>query len=702
MDVDTFDHRDASPSTEVNFILGDSPSLPHHAEAHIWRSWVDDTNMDGMIDEDETQTIPLDKPEDMLATIGEFTLTMDTSEAPDGSFVQGWLSVADGAGNIMVEGGSMSTPLFNIQIRSDGTPSLGTEYDLIWGQYGDGWLHPGEAHLLQIPIWDKNGVTDIESIELNLGSTESDSAIIFWFAENDQCYSNHVYIDVESCSIENGEDVFSEQGAFLVNFSIEWGFDPDPSFIRTPTVQITDRLGQTVVVPLYEASWQYSGELALDQSQSRLFIDMNEVNPVGAYASDESTMEYQGELVWYRSMRTIEQPLDLLMRINGQESVVEANGNFSFARSVPEQPGEHGLFLTMYNPPSGAVLRGLSEGPVTTIFVDKQDPILMEIRSPSEQDIIPESDWSELKIQLTVRELEQLNPDSLVLNYAVHPAGLGLNVAAMYSGQVAMELLGGRAHGEQIPIAAVLDLDDTIAEYDRTEPLELRIWVTGEDMAGNPFAEDFNDVDAPFHTWDLEQRVPDFTFVGEPTVKYGGDSVRVDETVEISADIINNGNADGSVQIVLELVESNGARTRVDARQLQVAPGSTTVYEGTWVPSRTGTMWLEVQILGSETMQTPTLRVKEAETEGFMGTVSEVNPVVLGVLAVLSLVLVGLLVFGLRPAEPQKRMNPRLSQRMERVEQTLPAIAQQPQQQAPQGPYGAQQQSADVGQNPYQ
>ena len=212
MDVDTFDHRDASPSTEVNFILGDSPSLPHHAEAHIWRSWVDDTNMDGMIDEDETQTIPLDKPKDMLATIGEFTLTMDTSQAPDGSFVQGWLSVADGAGNIMVEGGSMSTPLFNIQIRSDGTPSLGTEYDLIWGQYGDGWLHPGEAHLLQIPIWDKNGVTDIESIELNLGSTESDSAVIYWFAENNQCYSNHVYVDVESCSIENGEDVFSEQG----------------------------------------------------------------------------------------------------------------------------------------------------------------------------------------------------------------------------------------------------------------------------------------------------------------------------------------------------------------------------------------------------------------------------------------------------------------------------------------------------------
>ena len=697
MDVDTFDHRDASPATEINFIIGDSPSLPHHAEAHVWRSWIDDTNMNKIVDEDEIQTYLLEKPDDMLSTIGEFSLTLDTSQAPDGEFVQGWLSVSDGAGNLMIEGGSASTPLFNVQIRSDGTPSYGTEFDLVWGN-GDGWLHPGEANVLQIPIWDRNGVSDIDSIELNLGSTESDSAIIYWLAENEQCYTNHVYIDVESCSIVNGEGVFSEQGAFVANFSIEWGFDPDPSFIRTPSLKLTDRLGQTVMVPLYDATWQYSGELALDASQSKLLIDMREVNSVGAYASEDSTMEYQGELVWYRSMRTIEQSLDVLMQINGEESVVETYGNFSFARNVPEQAGEHGLFLTMYNPPSGAILRGLGQEPISTIFVDKQAPILMDIRSPGTQDVLQETAWSDLKIQLTVREMEQLNPDTLVLNYAIHPAGLGLNSVAMYDGEINMELLGGRAFGEQVPIAAGLNIDDIVSESDRTEPLELRIWVTGEDMAGNAFAEDFNDIDAPFHTWDLEQRVPDFTFVGEPSVKSGGDSIRVDEPVEITAAIINNGNADGNVQIVLELVESNGARTRVDARQLEVAPGMTTVYEGAWVPSRTGTMWLEVQILGSETLQTPTLRVKEAESEGFMGTVSEVNPVVLGVLVVLSLVLVGLLVFGLRPTEPQRRTNPKLAQRLQQAEQTLPVIEQQ---QAV-GPYGGQQQGADVGQNPYQ
>ena len=702
MDIDEFDHRDASPATEVSFIIGDNPTLPHHANALIWRSWMDDSNMDGQIDEDEIQEIPLKAPDNMLTSTGEFSLTMDTSSASEGDYVQGWLSVADGAGNIMIEGGNIYAPLFNIQLRADGTPSLGTEFDLMWGQHEDGWLHPGEANLLQIPIWDKNGITDIEYIELDLGSTTTDSAMIYWNSNTEQCYSNHVYVDVESCTLIGGDDVFSEQGAFNVNFSIEWGFDPDPTLLRVPSIYLKDRLGQFVTVPLYDASWHYSGELALDTSQTSLSIDDTVVSPYGAWASPESTMAFDGEMVWYRSQRTIDQSLDLLMRINGEESVVDSHGNFSYRRSVPTQPGEHGLFVSMYNPPSGAVLRGLTDGPLTTIFVDNSAPILMELNRPDASLTIAEIDWSSIDVTLSVRELSQLDPDSLNLHYSIHPAGLGLNVASMYEGSEPMVLLGGRAFGEAIPISASLDIDGLISEQERSEPLELRIWVTGSDMAGNAFSEDFNDIDAPYNVWDLEQRVPEFEFVGEPGLKNSG-TVRVDDSVPITATIINNGNADGSVQIVLELVESNGARTRVDARLLQVAPDSTVVYESIWIPTRTGTMWLEVQIMGGETAQTPTLRVKEAESEGFLGTVSEVNPLMLGILAVLSIVLVGLLVFGLR-SEPQRRPvnQKKFTQRMQKAETSLPALAQAQPETPQQGPYGAQTASADVGQNPYQ
>ena len=106
--------------------------------------------------------------------------------------------------------------------------------------------------------------------------------------------------------------------------------------------------------------------------------------------------------------------------------------------------------------------------------------------------------------------------------------------------------------------------------------------------------------------------------------------------------------------------------------------------------------------MGGETAQTPTLRVKEAESEGFLGTVSEVNPLMLGILAVLSVILVGLLVFGLR-SEPQRRPTgqKKFTQRMQKTEKSLPTLAQAEQKVPPQGPYGAQNQSADVGQNPY-
>ena len=113
-------------------------------------------------------------------------------------------------------------------------------------------------------------------------------------------------------------------------------------------------------------------------------------------------------------------------------------------------------------------------------------------------------------------------------------------------------------------------------------------------------------------------------------------------------------------------------------------------------------MWLEVQIMGGETAQTPTLRVKEAESDGFLGTVSEVNPIMLGILGILSIVLVGLLVFGLR-SEPQRRpqSQKKLTTRLQKAEGSLPTLTQE--QSIPQqGPYGAQTASADVGQNPYQ
>ena len=99
---------------------------------------------------------------------------MDSSSAPDGGYVRGWIEVADSAGNMLADSGNLSSPLFNLLISSDGSPQLGYS-DISWDYGYLPWLHPGEDITLSIPVWDKNGVTDITDIELDLSTNQPDS-----------------------------------------------------------------------------------------------------------------------------------------------------------------------------------------------------------------------------------------------------------------------------------------------------------------------------------------------------------------------------------------------------------------------------------------------------------------------------------------------------------------------------------------------
>jgi hypothetical protein len=163
MNLDEYDHVEASPSTKLEFTISDRPVLPTYAKINFWNSWEHDSNNDNLFQSDEVQVDDLEKPNDLALLQGTYGYNLDTSQAPDGSYSVGWLQIADTAGNLLINSGNSSSPLFHLQISNDGSPQLG--YDpLDWGLGPDTWLHPGELVTLEIPIWDKNGVTDINYI----------------------------------------------------------------------------------------------------------------------------------------------------------------------------------------------------------------------------------------------------------------------------------------------------------------------------------------------------------------------------------------------------------------------------------------------------------------------------------------------------------------------------------------------------------
>ena len=102
---------------------------------------------------------------------------------------------------------------------------------------------------------------------------------------------------------------------------------------------------------------------------------------------------------------------------------------------------------------------------------------------------------------------------------------------------------------------------------------------------------------------------------------------------------------------------------------------------------------MKISIINGPSAQSATVLVDEPRSQGVFGTMGSVNPALLGIVVLLSLGLIGLLVFGLR-AEPGQVVIPaaRLGSKKEGVALPKPES----------GPYGAKQEPVSPGENPYQ
>ena len=154
----------------------------------------------------------------------------------------------------------------------------------------------------------------------------------------------------------------------------------------------------------------------------------------------------------------------------------------------------------------------------------------------------------------------------------------------------------------------------------------------------------------------------------------------------------------------VELVESTGARTRIDARSIEIEAGGLFVYTKDWTPTREGTMWIEFQIINGPNVQTNTVYIDEATSDGVFSSVASVNPVLLIIIFLLTVSLVGLLIFGLKNPQQQQwdghRRQP--GKALPKIQTKGHPNVQQTQPQAPvSGPYGAPAQAAAPGESPY-
>ena len=478
----------------------------------------------------------------------------------------------------------------------------------------------------------------------------------------------------------------------MVNFTIEWGYDPDTSLVRVPEITMRDQSGQSNMFKLEPLGWQFSGELAIDHDSIRIGLANEDPSSMGYWVQPRTSFEITGDLVWYRTGVVPQQDLDVTLTLGEYAVDLPAtNGTFTGSLLTPLSDGAYGLFGDLFDAPNGAVYRG-DESAFVWFIVDNEAPRVTAVDRPVFNNVLSEEMWNNLQFELRLTENARLDESTLFLHWSLNEAGLGLNSYVFDNGTVPLTVMGERLNGESIPVQSTLDLDALMLPVFRTKAVELRIWVTGSDEAGQTIDSVFNDVDAPLRVWSLEQRVPEFTL--SPVELKPGSDIRQGDVVEVAAMINNIGLADGEASLVLELVESSGARTRLDARTMSVQSGEQVLFQYLWKPGREGTQWLELSIINGPDAQSSTVLVDEARSEGVLGSIGSVNPVLLTVVGLLVLGLVGLLVVGLRKEPPAPLTAPR-------TPKTVPPVTTAPVS-PPQGPYGAASEANSPGNNPYQ
>ena len=695
--IEEFDHMEAAPLTSVDFIIADSPVLPSHAYVHAWQSWVDDSNMNGFMDAGEVSVYPLHLPTNRNISQGRYVFSFDSSSVESGSMFRGWLDVADAAGNPMLASGSFDAPLFNLQINNDGAPQLGST-PASWNSMGSAWLHPGEMNTISAPVWDMNGISDLATIEINLASNQLAPVNILWNATSGQCTTNEMFLTIDACSLLpiDSASLFPTEGQFVANFSLEWGFDPDVSLVRVPSLLLHDHSGQSTIGTLSDLDWRFSGEMSLPRDGIDYTTNGDTMEGLGTWIQPRTEVGVFGDLVWYRSEKPVMQMIELEFDLGGIEATVESvNGSFNGSVLSPLAPGTYGLSIDLFSPPNGAIDR--SEDAAYAYFIVDQDaPSIVGIASPMANQVLEESMWSEIKFAVLIDEEDRLNENDLTLHWAVRQAGVSISTPVVVNGSIELLVVGGKPYGTMVPTEGTLNLDEILTTSMRSQSLELHIYVTGTDIAGQEMSSFLNDLDAPLSVWSLEQRVPEYSFVN-PSMKPSKDIAQGD-VLKLSVTIENNGLADGMAQMFVERVESNGARTRIDAREIEIPAGGQFDYTKEWMPDRSGTMWIEYHIINDDFSKTNTVFVDEPRTEGFLGSVAAVNPVLLVIIFLLTVSLVAVLMFGLQgsPTNEPNRASPR------QVSKSLPTLKQPAAEQPAEGPYGAQQAPTSPGENPYQ
>ena len=631
--VATHDNMEPSITQTLVFEMFDRPVLATNVELMLWRQWQDDTDGDGEVDADEFVGEQLTLPTNLSMSRGNYSFVLDDTYGLEGDLVAGYLSGADQAGNLVVGGGSgePGDHLFVYQLKADEAPEI-SRIGAAWDDGVRSWLHPTTTYGITVPFSEGNGFSDLGSVRLNLaGNSIVDQLTVVWDATDGRCDSGTNNLLLVSCDVYAAEgelEPFTSEMELRLSFKLTWFLPDEDDLRREPDIEVLDRAGQGDWMALPELRWRYSTELQIESDSLALELEKGTISADGAWVAPGSDVKISGRVAFVPTGDIPEDQLKVAVLLDGSRTTVRTeNGWWEAELRAPTESGPPtALTFELTDLPPQA--RDVTDSGTSVLYltVDGTPPTPVDVVGPRLNNELPVSSLGALVIELHVKELEQLDVDTLQLHWRV-VRGQSPQGDEIASGSSAVTLPGHNAAGSEIPVRATIDINSEVPAPFLTESLSLHIWLTGQDMVEHEMVSDisFNSAGSPFASWQIERLLPQFSVEAEDILYSRSGSVEVGRTVMVSITVHNGGDVHGFAEIRLEEVDADGEKRSLTpvAASVGVSPAQSEQTHIDWVPTAAGHYTILVILDGEVVAEGEVLNVVEPAETGWQASLEE-------------------------------------------------------------------------------
>ncbi len=591
--LERYDYRSPSENQILSFEIFDRPVLPEKLKINLWRDWIDDFNQDGLPSIGEFWSNDMFSPYNLSASSGKYTYVLDDAGAPDGSFVYGYLTGSDSAGNLLVGGGGgeLGEELFIYQVTKDSLPQILTD-DVSWDNSGIMWLNPGLEYDLSIPFNEKNGINDVDFIEINLDQNNENNLSMRWNSGDSNCGTDNEFIVVTSCNVysrtsESGP--YIKELEFKISFRIKWSYSSDESYINEPSIEIGERSGYSSMVTLPQLRWRFSDEIWIEYASLNFESEKGSRISNNIYVLPNSTLNLEGIISFSRTGENVATNLNIEVGVGFSKVINLTNdGKFNFELISPTSSGNYPLSIDLIDDKFGNFDN--ENFPQIWIVVDDQSPSIEQILSPRLDVDLSREEIYNLFIELSIKETIMLNEETVNLFWSISEFGV----------QAPNYLIKDRVESLKIndPVAGryLLNLNIPLSSYLSSlsidNDLKFNIWIEGTDAAGNSISSGLNSESNPLFSWTILPYQPMLILSDISYSKYN--SINSQDILKVTITVENIGNADTNTNLTVFAKNSDGefviAREEVIVNMNMQS--SVTI---DWVPEEKGVHWVEVR-----------------------------------------------------------------------------------------------------------